>query len=180
MPAFAGILIGIGAWILYCGWQGIDPLKSVVEIIKNPANAGAIVQGLKKNKIGGTQPNGGSNAIVAFARAQIGKPYVFGASGPNSYDCSGLVKAAYAQIGIKLPHSATAQMLTGTRINRKSDLRPGDLVFPSLGATLLGDHVQIWVGNGNIIEAARPGTNVRERAPWGLPAGDAVRGSRPR
>lgn len=179
MPAFAGILIAIGAWVTYCGWKGIDPLKTVVRIIQNPQNASEILSEAKSAKTGGSNA-GGSNAVVVFARAQIGKPYVFGASGPNSYDCSGLTKAAYGTIGIKLAHSAGAQMITGTRINKKSDLRPGDLVFPSLGATVLGDHVQIWTGTGTIIEAAKPGTDVRERAPWGLPAGDAVRASRPR
>lgn len=102
------------------------------------------------------------DAIVKLARSQIGKPYVFGAAGPSSFDCSGLVKYCFRNIAqIDLPHSSSLQLGYGSEITR-TQLAPGDLIFPSLG------HVQIYSGNGNVIEAAEPGTNVRENPIWGF------------
>lgn len=99
---------------------------------------------------------------VAFARTQIGKPYVFGAAGPNSYDCSGLVVASYAHAGMPgLPHYTGSLIFKGTDVP-KSQLQVGDLVFPDSG------HVQLYSGNGKIIEAAHTGTNVREVNMWGF------------
>lgn len=94
---------------------------------------------------------------VAFARAQLGKPYVWGAAGPNSYDCSGLTQAAWRAAGITLPRTTWDQVKAGPRVATKS-LRPGDLVF------YYGDisHVGIYVGGGRMIHAPRPGAHVRE------------------
>ncbi|CAM5553169.1 hypothetical protein SAVIM338S_04501 [Streptomyces avidinii] len=94
---------------------------------------------------------------VAFARAQLGKPYVWGAAGPNSYDCSGLTQAAWRAAGVTLPRTTWDQVKAGPRIGI-SRLRPGDLVF------YYGDisHVGIYVGGGRMIHAPRPGTHVRE------------------
>jgi cell wall-associated NlpC family hydrolase len=79
--------------------------------------------------------------------AQQGKRYVFGASGPATYDCSGLVLAAYAQIGITLYHY-TGVMITKGRAVVSSDLQRGDLIFPSY------NHVQIYLGNGKVLHAS--------------------------
>lgn len=175
MAGFAWILLLIGAWITYAGYEGLNPLSTIRDIIKNPSQAAAIIAGSKKTP----QTNGtGGSAVVAYARAQLGKPYRFGASGPDSFDCSGLTLAAYATVGIKLPHLASAQLLQGERITQMSQLQAGDLVFPSLVGTLVAGHVQIWTGSGTIIEAATPGTNVRERSPWGI-SGNTVRACRP-
>jgi cell wall-associated NlpC family hydrolase len=107
-------------------------------------------------------PAGDKAAVaIAFARAQIGKPYVFGATGPNSYDCSGLIQAAYKAAGVGLPRTTYQQILIGKNISQ-SDLIPGDLIFPDAG------HVQLYSGNGNIIEAPESGQNVKERKIWGF------------
>jgi cell wall-associated NlpC family hydrolase len=98
--------------------------------------------------------SGRAAVIIAFARAQLGKPYVMGAAGPGAYDCSGLTMAAYAQVGVSLPHSAHAQMGYG-RIAR-SELRPGDLVF-----FFGGSHVGIYIGGGAVIHAPQPGDVVK-------------------
>ncbi|HEY9289940.1 MAG TPA: NlpC/P60 family protein [Microlunatus sp.] len=94
--------------------------------------------------------------VVAFAKAQIGKPYVFGATGPSSYDCSGLTLAAWQSVGVQLDRTSQAQFGDGVSVSQ-SDLQPGDLVFfygsqPS--------HVGIYVGGGTIIHAPRPGQSV--------------------
>lgn len=88
---------------------------------------------------------------IAFARAQIGKPYVYGATGPNAYDCSGLVQAAYASAGVSLPRVTGAQFAADTRVS-VSDLLPGDLVFFYSSAS----HVGIYIGDGKMVHAANP------------------------
>ncbi|WP_461038601.1 C40 family peptidase [Streptomyces mayteni] len=95
-------------------------------------------------------------AAVAFAYAQLGKPYGWGATGPDAYDCSGLTQAAWAAAGVSLPRTSYSQVDAGTRVPR-SALRPGDLVFYYSGLS----HVGMYVGEGQIIHASRPGTPVR-------------------
>lgn len=106
----------------------------------------------------GSSTSGGSSGAataIAFARAQIGKPYRYGATGPNEWDCSGLVQAAWRAAGVELPRTTYTQILAGTGVNRDS-LAPGDLIFPNPG------HVQLYIGGGRIIEAPRTGVPVRE------------------
>ena len=93
---------------------------------------------------------------VNFALAQVGKPYVFGAAGPSSFDCSGLTMAAYAAVGISLPHYATAQYSYGTHV-AEADLQPGDLVFMYRPI----DHVTIYIGYGLLVSAPEPGDHVK-------------------
>lgn len=92
---------------------------------------------------------------VRFALAQVGKPYVFGASGPDAYDCSGLTGAAWASAGVSLPHSAALQYNYGHHVSF-DELRPGDLMFfyQPIG------HVTIYVGNGLMVSAPQSGENV--------------------
>ncbi|MDI1455000.1 C40 family peptidase [Streptomyces sp. ATE26] len=94
---------------------------------------------------------------IAFARAQIGKPYVAGASGPGSYDCSGLTQAAWRAAGVALPRAARDQAAMGTTVPL-AEARPGDLVFFG------GDcsHAGLLTGDGTMIHAPRPGAYVRE------------------
>ena len=103
-----------------------------------------------------TYPGGKNGIAVKFACAQIGKPYVWGADGPNSYDCSGLMLAAWGKAGIDLPHNAAAQRRSMPYI-RYADLRPGDFVF------MYSDihHVGMYVGNGWIVHASRAGVPIR-------------------
>ena len=101
--------------------------------------------------------SGSAGAAVSFAYNQLGKPYLFGADGPGSYDCSGLTSAAWAKAGKSLPHNTKAQWSAVTHIS-KSELRAGDLVFyRSLG------HVALYVGDGQIIDAPHSGTVVKKR-----------------
>ncbi|MFE2939686.1 NlpC/P60 family protein [Streptomyces sp. NPDC059255] len=101
-------------------------------------------------------PNARAEAAVAFAYGAIGKPYVWGATGPGSFDCSGLTQAAWHAAGVALPRTTYTQINTGRRVAR-SELAPGDLVFFYSGIS----HVGIYVGGGQMIHAPRPGTAVR-------------------
>jgi cell wall-associated NlpC family hydrolase len=96
---------------------------------------------------------------LAFARAQIGKPYVWGATGPDSYDCSGLTQAAWKAAGVDLPRVTYDQVNAGTTVPL-SDAQPGDLVFFYDDVT----HVGLYIGNGMMIHAPKPGTYVREES----------------
>lgn len=107
-------------------------------------------------------PASGVSSAIAFARHQIGDPYVWGATGPNAWDCSGLTMGAWRAGGISLPHYAAAQYAASTRIS-PSALRPGDLVFwGSSSSPSSIYHVALYVGNGMIIQAPRTGENVEE------------------
>nr|WP_033280091.1 C40 family peptidase [Streptomyces sp. NRRL F-525] len=94
---------------------------------------------------------------VAFARAQVGKPYVWGAAGPGSYDSSGLTQAAWKAAGVTLPRVITDQANAGTTVSL-ADAQPGDLVFFHDDIT----HVGVYVGDGTMIHAPKPGAYVRE------------------
>ncbi|MET7674242.1 C40 family peptidase [Streptomyces seoulensis] len=97
-----------------------------------------------------------ASAAVAYAYRKLGSPYVWGATGPNAFDCSGLIQAAYRSAGISLPRTTYAQINAGRRVSR-SQLQPGDLVFFYSGVS----HVGIYVGNGRMIHAPNPSAPVR-------------------
>jgi cell wall-associated NlpC family hydrolase len=93
---------------------------------------------------------------LAWAVKQLGKPYRFGATGPGSFDCSGLTQGAWKAAGVGINRTSQAQFRNGQAV-AKADLQPGDLVFYYSGIS----HVALYVGNGMIIHAAHPGTNVK-------------------
>ena len=104
------------------------------------------------------------SAVLAFARAQVGKPYRYGASGPDAWDCSGLTAAAWARGGKSLPHYSVAQYSQSTRITA-AQLVPGDLVFwGSSSSPSSIYHVAIYVGGGQIVHAPRTGRDVTQES----------------
>ncbi|MFF5934308.1 NlpC/P60 family protein [Streptomyces sp. NPDC012508] len=107
---------------------------------------------------------------MAFARAQIGKPYVWGATGPSSYDCSGLTQGAWKAAGVDLPRTTWDQVEVGTRV-ATADLLPGDLVFFYDDIS----HVGLYIGGGKMIHAPKPGANVREESIYYMPIYGGVR-----
>ncbi|MEY9933762.1 cell wall-associated NlpC family hydrolase [Catenulispora sp. GP43] len=111
--------------------------------------------------------SGRAAAAVAFAQSQIGKPYIFGATGPGGYDCSGLTQAAWKAAGVSIPRTATAQM-QGLPAVPASSAQPGDLVF-FYGNSSYVDHVGLYIGNGLVIHAPHPGTNVEIAAVSTMP-----------
>ncbi|WP_345044702.1 C40 family peptidase [Streptomyces sannanensis] len=93
---------------------------------------------------------------VAYAYEALGKPYIWGATGPYAFDCSGLTQAAWRSAGVSLPRTTYTQISAGTRVSR-SELVPGDLVFFYSGIS----HVGLYIGDGKMIHAPRPGAPVR-------------------
>ena len=104
-------------------------------------------------------PSGSYSSIAEFARAQVGKPYVFAASGPDAFDCSGLVMRAYSNIGIYLPHSAESQSGYGYAVSM-DNLQPGDMLFYTTDGSGTVSHVGIYVGDGMMVHASAPGIGV--------------------
>jgi cell wall-associated NlpC family hydrolase len=100
--------------------------------------------------------SGVAGTVVATAMAQRGKPYVWAASGPGSFDCSGLTQYAYRAAGISLPHSSRMQSQMGTAVSR-ANLQPGDLVFFYSPVS----HVGIYIGNGQMVHAPTSGDVVK-------------------
>ena len=115
---------------------------------------------------------GSAAAIVNFALAQVGKAYVSGATGSSAYDCSGLVQAAYRQVGVDLPRVSQDQSMSGTDVSL-SNLQVGDILY--WGGSGSAYHVAIYVGGGKFVGAQNPSTGVVERSlDWDQPTG-AVR-----
>lgn len=110
-----------------------------------------------------------ASTAVSFAYAQIGKPYVWGATGPASFDCSGLTSQAWAAAGVSIPRTSQAQW-SGLRSVSTANLQPGDLVI-----FYGGSHVGIYVGNGYVIHAPRPGKTVAKVPLSYMPVSGAVR-----
>ncbi|OIK29355.1 C40 family peptidase [Streptomyces malaysiense] len=121
----------------------------------------------------GDAPPASGRAAAAFAAAQgqLGKPYVYGATGPSSFDCSGLTSYAYAQAGVSIPRTSEQQANIGTRIYSQSQLKVGDLVF------FYGDihHVGLYAGNGQVLHAPHTGAVVRYEAMSDMPFQFGVR-----
>ena len=107
--------------------------------------------------------------VIEFMKSQVGKPYVWGANGPDAWDCSSLVQAAYRTIGISLPRVTTEQLAAGPRV-AGVDLQPGDLLFTpgTDGTPEAPGHVGMYIGNGKVIAAkgARWGVVESDLAGW--------------
>ncbi len=100
---------------------------------------------------------GSRSGIIGIAMSLLGRPYVYGAGGPGSFDCSGFTSYVYRQVGVSLPHSAAGQYGCGTHISR-DELQPGDLVFFAHGGYI--SHVGIYIGGSSFIHAPRTGEVV--------------------
>ncbi|MGV9243924.1 NlpC/P60 family protein [Streptomyces sp. NPDC003710] len=113
----------------------------------------------ERSVLNGDTGSASNRAAAAFSAAQsrLGSPYVYGATGPSSFDCSGLTSWSYAQAGVSIPRTSQEQANIGTRIYSVNDLKVGDLVF------FFNDihHVGLYAGNGQILHAPRTGTVVR-------------------
>jgi NlpC/P60 family len=103
--------------------------------------------------------------LVAEARKFLGDPYVYGAAGPSTFDCSGLIQYVFKQLGISVPRTSEEQAKAGQAVSA-SELAPGDLVFSpgSDGTAASPGHVGMYAGSGQVIEAPHPGADVRVTA----------------
>ena len=119
--------------------------------------------------VGGTNkaPNALIASVIAFAEQQLGKPYLWGGTGPDAFDCSGLVMAAYRSAGIPIPRTSEVQWTFGPRVS-PSQVEPGDLVFfaGADGTVQSPGHVGLVIGGGKMIEAFATGFPIRI-APYG-------------
>jgi len=133
-----------------------NQIKDEIAFLVNEETAGRarLVENTRNRRVVVSRgmPNG---RVVDIAMRYLGRPYRWGAAGPNAFDCSGLVMYVYAQMGVRLPHSSRAQYSCGARISR-NQLQPGDLVF--FGRPI--HHVGIYVGGGNFIHAPHTGDVV--------------------
>ncbi|MGV9556405.1 C40 family peptidase [Streptomyces sp. NPDC003401] len=118
-------------------------------------------------------PASGSVAtVVSFLRAQVGDAYVMGATGPNAWDCSSLVQAAFRQVGVDLPRVSQDQSMAGTDVSL-SDLQVGDILY--WGGKGSAYHVGVYIGGGQYLDAANPSKGVVIQDLSGYPASGAVR-----
>lgn len=118
-------------------------------------------------------PLASASIAVATALAQVGKPYLWGAAGPNAFDCSGLTMFAWAAAGIQLEHYTVAQLQETYPITQ-AELQPGDLVFysPPMDYPIVPGHVAMYIGNGDVVSANSAGTFVQTQSIYydGIPS----------
>ncbi len=146
-----------------------DAAKSLLDDLKAKERAEILSRG--GARVPSDVPaSGRAAAAVKYAMAQVGDAYVYGAAGPSAFDCSGLTMMAWAQAGVALPHSSSAQYSSGPHV-AESDLQPGDLVFYYSPIS----HVGMYIGNGLIVNAENPGAGVRVTGLHSMPYVGAVR-----
>lgn len=129
-------------------YNGVTGYVSAEYMVSTTESVGTVAPVVSNNSAG--------SSIVAIAKQFLGCPYVYGASGPNAFDCSGFTSYVYRQVGISIPHGATSQYRGGTPVSREN-IQPGDLVFIADPAYCAGypiSHVGIYIGNGQFIHAS--------------------------
>jgi secretion/DNA translocation related TadE-like protein len=157
-----------GAQLASCGAVGQGRFR-VAATASHPALSGQVakaqaVAGPERDppagQAAGRVSDQQAGAVLAWARAQLGKPYVWGGNGPDGFDCSGLVQQAYAHAaGQAVPRTAQAQYDAATKV-AYSAMRPGDLIFWTGPSGV--HHVAVYAGDGQMVEAPRTGLNVRQ------------------
>lgn len=167
LDAFAGwSLVGIGAIVAFAAWKNVE--GGATGLIKDAIKHGAVMHGVGAGYNGygydpnspdgttaasGPLPTDAAENAVNFALAQVGKPYRWGATGPDAYDCSGLVQAAYKHAGVSIPRTTYLQIKVGIAV--KGAPQVGDLLFPDIG------HVMLAIGDGTAVEAPHTGDHVK-------------------
>lgn len=158
----------VGVSMTGCSPKRVVRTEAAAEMLPQPEYRG--VAGTSSLEMAKTTPPGmpakqqltGSRLglkAAALAKEQLGKPYQWGASGPEKFDCSGLVMYVYDNLGVKLPRVTGQQAYAGVHVDRE-DLQPGDLVFFKLNGSRI-DHVGIYVGHSKFVHAPRKHMPVR-------------------
>lgn len=164
-------IVAAAIYLIDSGIRNRHPVGTIRDIISDPKRArqtlaeasGTWTEPISpgtESMMRGDGPSlapGAIATVVGYARAQVGKPYKYGASGPNAFDCSGLIFAAYMRAGVPIPRTTAGQLAAGTKVAR-NELRPGDLIFPYPG------HVYLYIGGTGdhaCIEAPHTGERVK-------------------
>ncbi|BCL29980.1 glycoside hydrolase [Streptomyces aurantiacus] len=116
--------------------------------------------------------SGSVGTVISFLQAQVGDAYVMGASGPDAWDCSSLVQAAFKQVGVDLPRVSQDQSVAGTPVSM-SNIQVGDILY--WGGAGSAYHVGVYIGGGQYLDAANPSKGVVVQDLSGYPADGAVR-----
>lgn len=139
---------------------------STKKVIKVPQKQVEVAKSTKSSKNasisrgfsgGDTIASGSTSSIVQYAFKFLGKAYVYGATGPNAFDCSGFTSYVYRHFGVSLPRTAAEQSRVGAAVS-KGDLKPGDLLFFNTRGGI--SHVGMYIGNGEFIHAANEDSGV--------------------
>ncbi|MGW6456647.1 C40 family peptidase [Streptomyces sp. NPDC055078] len=138
----------------------------------NSSNASKASSGSSSSSKSSTQASGSVGTVIAFLKAQVGDAYVMGATGPNSWDCSSLVQAAFRQVGVDLPRVSQDQSTAGTQVGT-SNLQVGDILY--WGSAGNAYHTGVYIGDGKYLDAANPSKGVVIQDLSGYPATGAVR-----
>ena len=128
-----------------------------------PTRKAAAAKPARRTESAPVAASGNLSVVINFALSQVGKPYGYGKSGPDAYDCSGLVKASFARIGIQLPHGSGAIRGRGTYVPR-SLWQPGTVLY-------WPGHVAIYLGGGRMVHAPHAGASVTTANVYGSPSG---------
>ncbi|HET7195471.1 MAG TPA: NlpC/P60 family protein [Nocardioides sp.] len=150
--------------------EKVDEAESLLDRLKAEQRERMMSSSRSEVRPPSVPASGRAAAAVSYAMAQVGDAYVYGAAGPDAYDCSGLTMASWAQAGVALPHSSSAQFSSGPQVPA-SALQPGDLVFYYSPIS----HVGMYIGNGMIVHAANPSTGVQVAGLYSMPFSGAVR-----
>lgn len=146
-----------------------DDVRAAAPAARSAAQAGSSAQAAAPAASAGPV-SGRAGVAVDFAMAQIGDRYVHGAAGPDAWDCSGLTGGAWRAAGVALPRSSGAQAGAGRPVSR-NELQPGDLVFYYSPI----HHVALYIGNGRVVHASRPGRPVGVAPVFSMPFTKAIR-----
>ncbi|MFE3378233.1 C40 family peptidase [Streptomyces anulatus] len=125
------------------------------------ASSGSSDSGSSASAPSSSNVSGSAASIVAFAKAQVGDAYSLGSTGPNSWDCSSLVQAAYRTVGIDLPRVSQSQSTFGTQVSL-DNLQPGDILY--WGSAGSAYHVAVYVGGGEFVGAQNSSTGTVQRS----------------
>ncbi|MFI7500614.1 C40 family peptidase [Streptomyces sp. NPDC049687] len=146
--------------------------KAAAEAASRSAERTTLATSAGSSSTSTSTATGSAAAVIAFVKAQIGDAYVSGGTGPSSWDCSGLVQAAFKQVGVDLPRVSQDQSTQGTQVSL-SNLRPGDILY--WGGAGSAYHVAVYVGDGMFVGAQNPSTGVAEKPLSYDPPSGAVR-----
>jgi cell wall-associated NlpC family hydrolase len=171
MPAATGMagMAGMPASMM-SGLGGAIPMAPLTSLVHGGAPQGSPQASANIPDAVLTNDHTVAGGAVRRALAQLGKPYVWGATGPSSFDCSGLVQYAYKGVGVDLPHHTYEQMRVGQQVP-PGEAQAGDLVFSNFSGPGQPEHVQLAIGDGQVVEAQQNGVPVKVSA---MPTGHVV------